>query len=359
MDRRGVETQRATALFDDEDPAPAADARAQQSKDARERMSFLRSELEREPISKGSPESLAALRAEFRRIHVEGADDTPKRAPTFGTPSFLKPSRLILIAVALVAGGLAAYLATSREAPVAATLEAVTAPPPPVAPMVKVLVATKAIGMGERLSASTIAWQDWPDTALRGEYITDTATPEAITDLAGSMVRFELFPGEPIRADKIVRADQGYLSAVLTPGTRAVSVAVAPEAASGGYIVPNDRVDVVMTRPGAGGQISQTVVHNARVLAIDARLGELGTTGEPKNPADPRTQIFQQAALAVLELDPAQAEVVVNAARSGSLSLVLRPMADAATETTSAQSAANQSIRITSPFWTNGGGAAQ
>ena len=77
------------------EPAPAPNA-------VHERMNFLRSEFENEPISRGSQESLAALREEFRRKHVT-SEDAP--GPAFALPSLggFKASRLILVAVALIA----------------------------------------------------------------------------------------------------------------------------------------------------------------------------------------------------------------------------------------------------------------
>jgi pilus assembly protein CpaB len=220
-----------------------------------------------------------------------------------------------------------------------------------------VLVAKQAIGVGQRLSDATIGWQDWPEKSVLSQYVTQAASPDAMKDMAGSIARFEIFPGEPIRQEKLVRADQGYLSAVLDSGMRGVSVAVDPEAASGGFVVPNDRVDVVLTRPSptTGIQESTTVLRNVKVLAIDARLGETGATGaptDPANPADPKAQVFAARALATLELDSAGAEVVINAANAGKLSLVLRSITDATQATSTSETAANEAIRMTSPFWT-------
>jgi pilus assembly protein CpaB len=197
-----------------------------------------------------------------------------------------------------------------------------------------------------------MAWQEWPDTALRPEYITDAATPEALTDMEGTMARFEIFPGEPIRKTKIVTPDQGYLSAVLDTGMRGVSVSVTPDAASGGFIVPNDRVDVVLTRTLPSGVLTaETILRNIKVMAIDTRLGETGTTGAPVD-ADPKSEIFLAQAIAILELDSPGAEVILNAVNMGRLSLVLRSMADYSTADVGATSTLNQTIRMNSPFWT-------
>src|SRR5690606_19879735 len=84
----------------------------------------------------------------------------------------------------------------------------------------QVLVATAPIGVGQRLSSENMAWRDWPKNAVREDYIQKEELPEAMTDMLGAVARFEIFEGDPIRQQKLVRADQGYLSAVLDKGMR-------------------------------------------------------------------------------------------------------------------------------------------
>lgn len=235
----------------------------------------------------------------------------------------MRVSRILLLVVALIAGGLAAYLATRGG-------DSPTNPSGPQQPevieeaRVKVLVAAAPIGVGERLSEANMTWQDWPQNAIREDYISQANTPEALTDMRGVVARFEIFEGDPIRQQKLIRTDQGYLSAVLDKGMRGVSIPVAAESASGGFIVPNDHVDVVLTRGG----IAETIVSNVRVLAINTRLGEIGGTGGPEDPNNPRAEIFGGTAIATLELDPAQAETIINAKNAGPLSLTLRSIVD-------------------------------
>lgn len=238
----------------------------------------------------------------------------------------MRMSRILLLVVALIAGGLAAFLAT-RGGPA----------PDPVGPQgpdiieearTQVLVATLPIGVGDRLSGTNMAWMDWPQNAVRDDYIRQDAMPEALTDMQGVVARFEIFEGDPIRQQKLVRTDQGYLSAVLDKGMRGVSIPVPADSASGGFIVPNDHVDVILSRGTQDGQQSETIVSNVRVLAINTRLGELGTTGAPEDPNNPRAEIFADVAIATLELDPTQAETVINATQMGKLSLALRSIVD-------------------------------
>src|SRR3569623_2717531 len=178
----------------------------------------------------------------------------------------MRVSRIVLLLVALIAGGLAAFLATrggGERDPTTVTQVVQEA-------RAQALIAKNNIGVGERLTPENVQWQDWPEGAVRAEYITSSGTPNAIDQMKGSVARFELFPGEPIQQNKLVRSDQGYLSAVLDKGMRGVSISVAAESASGGFIVPNDHVDVILTQGGPnGGQTSSTLLSNVRVLAIN------------------------------------------------------------------------------------------
>ncbi len=237
----------------------------------------------------------------------------------------MKPARILLLAVAVVAGSLAAFL-VSRGGPEPETLQAVTEVREE--PKARVLIASAGIGMGERLTEADVEWQDWPEGALRPEYITFEVVPDAPEQMVGTVARFEIFAGEPIRQSKLVRTSQGYLSAVITKGMRAVSVGVSAVSGAGGFIVPNDRVDVVTTQRGAGGVATRTILANVRVLAIGQRLGEVGATSGNPDPEDPRSQMFADTTIATLELDPAQSEIIIGAAADGELSLVLRSVAD-------------------------------
>lgn len=243
----------------------------------------------------------------------------------------MRPARIVLLLVALVAGSLAAFLVTrgGGRAP------APTPTPEVVTQVVEeaktqILVARAPIGVGERLNAERVEWQDWPEGALRPEYVTVAAMPDAPEQLTGAVARFEFFPGEPIREAKLVRADQGYLSAVLAPGKRGVSVTVTAASSAGGFIVPNDHVDVLLTTSSAAGQRSEVILSNVRVLALGKRLGEMGVTGgdETGTAESPTPITFDNSTIATLELDPAQAETLVNASTRGQLSLTLRSVAD-------------------------------
>lgn len=255
----------------------------------------------------------------------------------------MRPSRIVLLLVAILAGGLAAFLATRGDAPAP---QVVTETKVVEEQKTQILVATAPIGVGQRLTQKTVQWQPWPEGAVRPEYINIAANPDALDALDGAVARFEIFAGEPVTDQKLVRTEQGYLSAVLDTGRRGVSINVAAASASGGFIVPNDHVDVILTHSTASGLISQTILENVKVLAIGARLGETGTTGGPADPDNPRAELFYDKAIATLDLDPSQAETVINASRIGTLSLALRSIVDFDQNVDQARRPTQQAVRM-------------
>ncbi|MDR3471044.1 MAG: Flp pilus assembly protein CpaB [Devosia sp.] len=317
-------------------PPPPVEERFVVPKVERRRIETLRAEVQQKATAKVERRSLGAFSSGFRGRWR------------------MTPSRIALVLVALLAGGTAAVLATQHDQ---ASPQPITQPVTAAVheeARTRILVAKQAIGIGQRLTPDTVAWEDWSQGAVRPEYVTNTSAPQAATDMASSLARFEFFPGEPIRKDKLAQPSDGYLSAVLDSGMRGVSVSVSPEAASGGFIVPNDHVDVVMTRTSSGPAISQTILHNVRVLAINSRLGETGTTGAPAaDSADPHAQVFKDQAIATLELDPTAAEVVINATALGKLSLELVSLVDYGKAGLPEQRPSNAAILISSPFWSN------
>src|SRR3954469_6387070 len=123
----------------------------------------------------------------------------------------MKLIRVLVLTVALVAGGIAAYLALhlgNRSAPEPTVVE--------LAPQIQssdVLVAKSDIGQGQKLTADNVRWQRWPDDAVNATYVQKQKMPDAIEKLKGSIVRSQFVAGEPIREVKLARADSGFLSA--------------------------------------------------------------------------------------------------------------------------------------------------
>ena len=202
--------------------------------------------------------------------------------------------------------------------------EQTPAPPPqPVAQvdMIDVLVAKTDIGMGQTVSAQNVQWQGWPVSAANPEYIRRTDKPGAIEEIAGSFARTPFASGEPIRAAKLVNAKgSGYMAAMLSPGMRAMSVQISPETGAGGFILPNDRVDLILTRAEKSSNIevykSETLLTYVRILAIDQTVEEKSG------------QRVVVGKIATVEVSPQQAETIALAQRLGTLSLALRSFSE-------------------------------
>jgi pilus assembly protein CpaB len=250
----------------------------------------------------------------------------------------MKLFRVLVLAVALMAGGIAAWLAlnmTPGEAPAPTVVE--------LAPQIQsqdVLVATADISQGQKLSAENVGWQRWPDEAINDAYIQKQVQPEAIEELQGTIVRSQFVAGEPIREIKLARAESGFLSAILPPGKRAVAVRVSAQTTAGGFILPNDRVDVIQTisqqtsADAAAESVSRTILTNVKVLAIDQTVDEQNE------------EAVAVGKTATLELDPAQVELITAAEASGTLSLVLRSIADSDEVATARSKNQSSTVRV-------------
>jgi pilus assembly protein CpaB len=230
----------------------------------------------------------------------------------------MKPVQLILIGVASVAALGAGFMImnlNNQPAPVAGQPVAAQ----PQIKLKKVLIARETIPMGSALGDARIAWQDWPADSVSEGYILQETTPEAQKDFAPTIARATFFPGEPIREAKIVRSDSGYLSAILPAGKRAMAVRVKADTSAGGFILPNDRVDLISNYTKDKAQVTETVLKNIRILAIDQLIEE--KEGQ-------KAQVGQTA---TLELTEAQVEVVTEAKSlaGNNLILVLRSIEDA------------------------------
>src|ERR1700681_4621892 len=249
----------------------------------------------------------------------------------------MNTARIVVLTIALSAGGVAAYLASGFDNK-----------PPPTAPIaqlqtVDVLVAKSDIGLGQTVTAEAVQWQTWPATTASNSFIRRNERPDATTQIAGSIARAPFIAGEPIREPKLVKANgSGFMAAILPTGMRAVSTEISPETGAGGFILPNDRVDVILSKREKGAQsqdgpspdivTSQVILSNVRVLAIDQA---------------PKEKEGQNAVLgktATLELTPGYAEILARARQSGTLSLALRSIADS--QTTNVATADNKLITV-------------
>jgi len=188
-----------------------------------------------------------------------------------------------------------------------------------------VLVAATNINLGDSISATNLKWQQWPVGGVTPGLITKDANPDATNALSGSVARAPFIAGEPIKEQKLIKnSEGGVMAAILSPGMRAISTPIREETAAGGFILPNDRVDVLLShkvRVGSRDEtVSEAVLRNVRVLAIgpeiEAKDGEKVATGKT----------------ATLELTPREAEVLALAQSIGEISLALRSIADSTSD---------------------------
>ena len=228
--------------------------------------------------------------------------------------------RIVVLAIAIGAGGVAAYLASGSDKP---------APTQPVVQMqtVDVLVAKSDIGLGQSVKPDDLQWQAWPAATATNNFISRASKADAVKEITGSIARSPFVAGEPIREQKLVKADgSGFMAAILPAGFRAISTEISPETGAGGFILPNDRVDVLLTKreknpDGKSPDISnsEVILSNVRVLAIDQA---------PKEKDGTNALVGKTV---TLELKPEQAETLARSRQNGSLTLALRSIADAKT----------------------------
>ena len=225
----------------------------------------------------------------------------------------MNTARILVLIIALGAGGVAAYLASGFENKSQST------EPTAVLQTVDVLVAKSDIGLGQSVSPENLQWQSWPASTASNSFIRRNERPEATNQIAGWIARAPFIAGEPIREPKLVQANgSGFMAAILPTGMRAISTAISPETGAGGFILPNDRVDVILSKHDTKSDStrSQTILSNLRVLAIDQA---------PKEKDGQNTVVGKTV---TLELRPEQAETLARARQTGTLALALRSIGD-------------------------------
>lgn len=243
--------------------------------------------------------------------------------------------RLVVVVVAIVAGGGAGWLAlqaTWRE-PLEAQTVVVEAP--------KVDVLTPKVDLlrGARIEGNHLAWSAWPAEQVSSGMILKSDQADAPQTLAGRVLRSNVYAGDPVRMQHLAQNPGGYLSMALQPGMRAIGIQISEDKSAGGFVLPNDRVDVLHTviRNISGGGTAtgatRTILTNVRVLAIGQISFDSGSLvvddfaggASPGAGGDGSTLIGKTA---TLEVSARQAEILQAAAASGQLALALRAADD-------------------------------
>lgn len=228
----------------------------------------------------------------------------------------MKPVQIVVLGIAVVAALALAFLArglmTGPEPKVEAVIEA------PREIIFEVLIAKERIPMGSTLKVERLEWEERPERIVRETHIVKNDDPEALQKYAKYIALGSFLDGEVIRKEKLVRSNSGYLSAILPSGKRAVAVRVRAESSAGGFVLPNDHVDIIRPQGGdEGPATAETILRNIRVLAVDQVIEEKGGK---------RSRVGETA---TLELTPTQSETVAAAQTGGAeLVLALRSIAD-------------------------------
>lgn len=245
--------------------------------------------------------------------------------------------RLVVVGVLLVVAALAFYILSGDPEPP----PQVAVAPPPKSDLDEILVAAREIPPGVVISDLDLKWISFPISALRPGMIAKSAEPAANQSLKGSYARVPHIEGEPIRREKLVKTSgSGFISAILPSGMRAMSISIDPSGLTnaGGFVLPNDRVDVMrMVRLGDISR-AEVVLSDVRVIAIGKSL---------QDPQGPDRTV--QGGNATLEVTPQQTRALAVAQQSGGLFLVLRSLQDAGRDTPEEQRSSLTIIRHGAP----------
>jgi len=250
-------------------------------------------------------------------------------------------ARILILVLAIGAAGTAAFLVRNIVASQPSEAVQIIVEKEEVATD-EVLTITRNKRMGQTIIEGDLTWRKWPLELVSDDYILRSAQPELRDDLMGAVVRTDFIANEPVIRRKLVKlGDQSMMSLLLKKGMRAVTVAIAPVRGSGGFILPGDHVDILLSRresavldqvvptkegeeevdpqairPVGEGFSTETILANVKVLAVDQIIGDVGENASVS------------ASTATLEVTPEQAELVELAKRVGEMSLLLRPFAD-------------------------------
>lgn len=236
--------------------------------------------------------------------------------------SALRVSIIMVLLLAATALGIIAYNVNQSKDPVVA--EIVAKQPAPSA-TVGYFVTTRALSKGTLARDEDFAVrQAAPDRVPAGAIL---ETPDTKAGLPGSLVRKFVEAGTAITLQDILRPrDRGFLASVLAPDSRAISIKVDEETGVSGLIRPGDNVDVVLTQVFEKADpvrraVSETVLSNVRVIAIDQEIAQGGRLLANAVPGKTAQTIS-------LELKPEQVKKVAVAKQLGTLSFVVRAAAE-------------------------------
>lgn len=234
---------------------------------------------------------------------------------------------ILLLFNILAVIGVVVFLGMGRTPP--APVQGIAAPP--VDDSVDVLVAANNLPPGTLIQPTDIGWQKWPKENLSDTFTSkprdmpaDQATA-LLETISGSVVRLGIGKGQPIVTGAVIKpGEKGFLAAILAPGMRAISINISASGGGAGLILPGDRIDVLLSQglkvEDKDRRVTETYIPDLRLIALDQKV-----SGDPKDPQVGRT--------ATLEVTPRQAEMLILGEDMGKLSLSLRSVQKADTDT--------------------------
>lgn len=199
---------------------------------------------------------------------------------------------------------------------------------------VMVLVAKDNIPIGKKLTGSDVTWQKWPKSGVQSEFLSaPTENGRKLKEVIGTVARRSILKGTPITRQAVFKStNPGFLAGALDPNMRAMAIAITAQSGAAGFILPGDRVDVILiqdvgkkTRRNNAddgeppkeflSHVAETILQNVRVLASDQQVSDF----EKK---------AKVAKTVTLEVTHKQAEKLAVATSMGKLSLALRSLSD-------------------------------
>lgn len=202
----------------------------------------------------------------------------------------------------------------------------------------RVLVFAADLPRGTLVDGSSLRWQEQLISAVPAGAITASSPgagfPSGVTD---KLLRRDVLAGEPVNSEVFVDGPAGFMSLTLRPGMRAVGIPVTAQKLAGGFILPDDRVDVIHTLDGdfdgdgRASSYSQTILQNVRVLAVGTTpSGRVTnrTAGEQAEDDGTQSDVTLEGETITLELGEAEAAILMSALANGQLSFALRALED-------------------------------
>lgn len=228
----------------------------------------------------------------------------------------MRTSTFVMIGFAVLFGLLAVFLAQiwlNNQAD--ERLKSIDAQRKAAPPARSIVVASKPLRFGDELTSAALREMPWPDNAL------PAGAFGKIADLTSGkrVVLMPLDTNEAVLASKITGPGQrATLSAMLSDGMKAVTIRVNDVEGVAGFVLPGDRVDILLTRAGEkNNAVNDVVIQDVRVLAVDQL-------------ADQKADKPSVVKAVTIEVDPTEGQKVALAATVGTLSLLLRKAGDAA-----------------------------